>query len=78
MASACVIFFAEIAAIKDVLHSTEALVFMFNGGRPYGFTIHPIFTYHMNNEKHVHHGFLAPWPYLCSTSLNDPKHEKMQ
>ncbi len=23
---------------------TEALVFMFNGGSPYGFTIHPIFT----------------------------------
>ncbi len=22
-----------------------------------------------NNKKHVHHGFLAPWPYLCSTSL---------
>ncbi len=38
---------------------TEALVFMFNGGSPYG----------INNEKHVHHGFLAPRPYLCSTSL---------
>ncbi len=23
---------------------TEALVFMFNGGSSYGFTIHPIFT----------------------------------
>ncbi len=44
---------------------TEALVFMFNGGSPYGFTIPPI-----NNKKHVHHGFLAPQPYLCSTSLN--------
>ncbi len=43
---------------------TEALVFMFNGGSPYGFTIH-----HINNEKHVHHGFQAPRPYLCSTSL---------
>ncbi len=55
---------------------TEALVFMFNGGSPYGLTIHPIFTRicmlytnHINNEKHVHHGFLAPRPYLCSTSL---------
>ncbi len=64
---------------------TEALVFMFNGGSPYGFTIHPIFTRiymlyglkvpllvytnHINNEKHVHHGFLAPRASLCSTSL---------
>ncbi len=60
---------------------TEALVFMFNGGSPYGFTIHPIngldglkvpllvYTNHINNKKHVHHGFLAPRPYLCSTSL---------
>ncbi len=24
---------------------------------------------HINNKKHVHHGFLAPQPYLCSTSL---------
>ncbi len=50
---------------------TKVLAFMFNGGSPYGFTIHPIFTNHINNEKHVHHGFLAPRPYLCSTSLND-------
>ncbi len=28
-----------------------------------------VYTNHINNEKHVHHGFLAPWPYLCSTSL---------
>ena len=25
---------------------------------------------HINNKKYVHHGFLAPRPYLCSTSLN--------
>ena len=25
--------------------------------------------YHTNNEKHVCHGFLAPLPYLSSTSL---------
>ena len=59
---------------------TKALVFMFNGGTPYGFTIHPIFTRikvlllvytnHTNNEKHVHHGFLAHRFYLCSTSLD--------
>ena len=49
---------------------TKALVFMFNGGSPYGFTIHPIFTNHINNEKHVHHAFLTPRPYLCSTSLS--------
>ncbi len=42
---------------------TEALVFMFNGGSPYGF------INHINDEKQVHHGFLAPRPYLCSTSL---------
>ncbi len=42
---------------------------MFNGGSPYSFTIHPIFTYHINNKKQVHHGFLAPRAYLCSTSL---------
>ena len=74
---------------------TEALVFMINGGSPYGFTIHPIFTgicmlekqyqvfndldglkvrllvytNHINNEMHLHHGFLAPRAYLCSTSL---------
>ena len=33
--------------VKDVLHryciDTEALVFMFNEGSSYGFTIHPIF-----------------------------------
>ena len=28
-------------------------------------------TNHINNEKHVHHGFLAPRPYLCSTSLSN-------
>ncbi len=61
---------------------TEALVFMFNGGSPCGFTIHPIFngldglkvpllyTNHINNKKHVHHGFLEPRSYLCSTSLS--------
>ena len=71
---------------------TEALVFMFNEGSSYGFTIHPIFTricmlyevfngldglkgpllvyiIHINNEKHMHHGFLASQVYLCSTSL---------
>ena len=57
---------------------TEALVFMFDGGSPYGFTTHgldglkvplPVYTNHINNKKHVHHGFLAPRPYLCSTSL---------
>ncbi len=46
---------------------TKALVFMFNGGSPYRFTI--VYTNDINNEKHVHHGFLAPRPYLCSTSL---------
>ncbi len=30
-----------------------------------------VYTNHINNEKHVDHGFLAPWPYLCSTSLKD-------
>ncbi len=54
---------------------TKALVFMFNEGSSYGFTIPSIFipllvyTNHINNEKHVHHGFLAPRTYLCSTSL---------
>ncbi len=55
---------------------TEALVFMFNGGSSYGFTIHPnltgiymllVYTNHINNEKHMHHGFLAPQAYLCGT-----------
>ncbi len=62
---------------------TEALVFMFNGGSSDGFTINPIFTricifkgpllvyiYHINNEKYMHHGFLAPQAYPCSTSLS--------
>ncbi len=51
---------------------TEALVFMFKdvpGGFPksdlLGVTVALI-----NNKKHVHHGFLAARPYLCSTSLN--------
>ena len=26
----------------------------------------------VNNEKHVHRGFLAPLAHLCSTSLNIP------
>ncbi len=29
-----------------------------------------VYTNHINNEKHVHHGFLTPQAYLCSTSLN--------
>ncbi len=45
---------------------TEALVFMFNGGSSYGFTIHPS---HIKNEMYLHHCFLAPRGYLCSTSL---------
>ncbi len=63
-------------ALRMYCIDTEALVFMCNGGSPYGFTIHPIFTRicmlytnHINNKKHVHHAFLAPQPYLCSTSL---------
>ena len=51
----------KIEHFKDYCIDTEALVFMFNGGSPYGFTIHP------------NHGFLAPWPYLCSTSLSKKK-----
>ncbi len=29
-----------------------------------------VYTNHIKNEKHVHHGFLAPWVYLCSAPLN--------
>ncbi len=29
-----------------------------------------VYTNHISNEKHMHHGILAPWAYLCSTSLN--------
>ena len=29
-----------------------------------------VYTNHINNRKHMHHGFLAPRAYLCSTSLN--------
>ncbi len=32
-----------------------------------------VYTNHINNKKHVHHGFLAPRPYLCSTFLNMKK-----
>ncbi len=46
----------------------EALVFMFNGGSSYTFTI-LVYTNHINNEKHMHHGSMAPQAYLCSTSL---------
>ncbi len=28
-----------------------------------------VYTNHINHKKHVDHGFLAPRPYLCSTSL---------
>ena len=28
-----------------------------------------VYTYHINNEKHTHHGSLPPPAYLCSTSL---------
>ena len=44
---------------------------MFNRGSLYGFGV-PLLVYtnHINNEKYVHHGFLAPRAYLCSTSLN--------
>ncbi len=31
-------------ALRMYCIDTEALVFMFNGGSPYGFTIHSIFT----------------------------------
>ncbi len=51
---------------------TEALALMFNGGSPNGFTIHLI-----NNKKHVYHGFLAPRPYLCCTSINICVFEEM-
>ncbi len=44
---------------------TEALVFMFNGGSSYGFNL-LVYTNHINNERHMHHGFLA---YLCSISF---------
>ncbi len=58
---------------------TEAIAFMFNGGSSCGSTIHPIdtkigkvlvWTNHINYEKCLEHGFLAPWVYLCSTSLS--------
>ena len=59
-----------------VLHRFQALVFMFDGGSSDRFTIHPIlnricmlYSNHTNNEKHMHHGFLAPQAYLRSTSL---------
>ena len=48
---------------------TEALVFMFNGGSSYGFTI-LVYNNYINNEKYMRHGFLAPQAYLCSTSLS--------
>ncbi len=28
-----------------------------------------VYTNHIDNEKHMHHGFLAPQAYLGSTSL---------
>ncbi len=67
------------ASLRMYCIDTEALVFMFNGGSPNGFTIHLdghkvpllVYTNHINNKKLVHHGFLAPWPYLCSTSLTN-------
>ncbi len=37
-----------------------------------------VYTNHINNEKHVHHGFLAPWSYLCSTSLRITSHSRLQ
>ncbi len=29
-----------------------------------------VYNYHINNERHMHHGFLAPQAYLCSRVLN--------
>ncbi len=55
---------------------TEVIAFMFNGGSSCGSSIHPIDTkigrvYLCYNgyEKCIEHWFLAPWVYLCSTSL---------
>ncbi len=45
----------------------KAIVVMFNGGRSYRFTIHPI---NNNHEMYLHHCFLSPQGYLCSTPLN--------
>ncbi len=56
----CMVLF-HYSILRMYCIDTEALVFMFSGGSPY--------TNHINNKKHVHHGFLAPRPYLCSTSL---------
>ncbi len=55
---------------------TEALVFLFNGGSSYSFTSHvdSVYANHINNEKLMHHGFLAPQAYLCSTSLKCSSH----
>ncbi len=53
-------WFKDVVHTRDCIH-TKALVFMFNGGSSYGFTI--------SNEKYMHHGFLAPQAYLFSTSL---------
>ena len=44
---------------------TGAIAFMFNGGSSCGSTIHPVDT-----KLCTEHCFLAPWVYLCSTSLN--------
>ena len=48
---------------------TEALVFMFNGGSSYKKKLCAGYTNHINNERYMHRGFLAPKAYLCSTSL---------
>ncbi len=46
---------------------TKALVFMFN--REAALTALLASKNNINNEKHMHFGFLALQVYLCSTSL---------
>ncbi len=59
---------ASVLSTKSCFSSFEKQYKVFNGLDGIKVPL-LIYTNRINNEKHVHHGFLAPRPYLCSTSL---------
>ncbi len=67
---------ASVLSTESCFLSFEKWYHVFNGLKGLKVPL-LVYTNHINNEKHVHHGFLpgmgsflAPRPYLCSTSLH--------
>ena len=59
----------ELILLRMYCTDTRAMAFMFNGDSSCISTIHPIDNNHINNEICIEYCFLAPWAYLCNTSL---------